>query len=395
MTGMSGSLERKRLLFVVNNDFFFLSHRLRLAQEAQRQGWDVTVAACDNGRADDIAAEGFEYRNLPRLPRLLRIFQPLVTFLAIAAAIVGSRAEVVHLVTIRPIILGGILCKLLRKRFVCALSGLGYAFTDANRATFRRSVAMASYRFIFTAAKCRVIVQNRDDYRFLVQDLGTDAEQVEIIRGVGVDPAAFPVADAGREPATVLFAARLLWDKGLAEFVQAAAAIKRSHSAVRFVVAGDIDWRNPASADVPTVQRWVDEGTIEWLGHVDDVMPLLADAQIVVLPSYREGLPKILLEAGAAALPVVTTDVPGCREVVRNRVNGLLVEVRSCDALAGAISELLDAPELRRRYGNAAREIIQREFHADAINQSVLQVYADLMNDPERPPQAEGVAIRA
>jgi glycosyltransferase involved in cell wall biosynthesis len=381
MGGVSSKLGRsKRLLIVVNNDFFFLSHRLRLAQDARDSGWAVSVLVRDNGSAHKISQFGFHVRKFREMRGGFSPLQPLATFFGIAFALITLRPDVVHLVTIRPIIIGGLICRILRQRFVCALSGLGYAFTDSSRASFHRSIALKSFRFIFSAPGCRVIVQNKDDFQMVVKELGIDAQKVELIRGAGVDPTHYRMERTAPPAPTVLLAARLLWDKGLQEFVDAAKIVRKEWPSARFVVAGDIDNENPASASQDTVRQWVAEGLIEWVGHVPDIRTVLASATVVTLPSYREGLPRILLEAGAAGLPIVTTDVPGCREIVTDGINGLLVPARDASSLAQAILTLLRSEELRERYGQAGRDIVEQEFAYEKVNTRVLKVYEDLLN---------------
>jgi len=181
----------------------------------------------------------------------------------------------------------------------------------------------------------------------------------------------------------VLLAARLLWDKGIAEYIAAARQLLGEGRAIRFLLAGDPDPGNPAAVPEATVRAWADEGVVDWLGHVDDMPGLFATVDIVVLPSYREGLPKGLIEAAACALPLVTTDVPGCREVVADGVDGLLVAVRDAPALAGAIARLQDDPALARRLGDAARIKALARFDESVVIRDTLAVYRELLDSPE------------
>ena len=183
-------------------------------------------------------------------------------------------------------------------------------------------------------------------------------------------------------PLRVLLAARLLWDKGLAEYVEAARRLRGEGRAIEFLLAGDPDPGNPAAVPESTVRGWADEGVLQWLGHVDDMAGLFASVDVVVLPSYREGLPKGLIEAAACALPLVTTDVPGCREVVSDGVDGLLVPVRDAAALAAAIARLHDDPELAARLGKAARAKALAEFDEQIVIARTLAVYRELLPAP-------------
>lgn len=191
----------------------------------------------------------------------------------------------------------------------------------------------------------------------------------------------------------MLLAARMLWDKGIAEFVEAARALKREHRTIRFVLAGMPDAGNPASIERSTIEGWVAEGLVEWRGHVSDMPSLLAQTDVMVLPSYREGLPKSLIEAAACALPLITTDAPGCREVVsRNGEDGLVVPVRDATALANAIRLLDDDRALARRLGLAARDKALREFDEAIVLDKTIGVYRTLAPAPERAPSSLHIA---
>ena len=206
---------------------------------------------------------------------------------------------------------------------------------------------------------------------------------IRLIPGSGVDCSRFlpPAAEtrAAKEPLQVLFAARLLWDKGLAEFIEAARELKAENRALKFLLAGASDPGNPAAVPEETILSWQTEGLVEWLGHVSEMPALLARADMVVLPSYREGLSKSLIEAAACARPLITTDAPGCRQVVTHEVNGLLVPVRDAKALARAIARLQDDPALARRLGQAARQKALTEFDERIVIAQTLTVYSELV----------------
>jgi glycosyltransferase involved in cell wall biosynthesis len=226
-----------------------------------------------------------------------------------------------------------------------------------------------------------LILQNPDDVALFQQARLVWSERVRLIAGSGVDCARFhpPVSARDDESLRVLLPARLLWDKGVAEFVEAARLLRASGRAVTFLLAGDPDPGNPAAVPEMTVREWVAEGTLEWLGHVDDMPALFRSVQVVTLPSYREGLPKGLIEAGASGCALVTTDVPGCREVVRDGEDGLLVPVRDAVALAQALGRLYDEPELRARLASAARATALAAFDERIVIARTLDVYRELV----------------
>ncbi|MBL8482426.1 MAG: glycosyltransferase family 4 protein, partial [Rhodocyclaceae bacterium] len=326
---------KRRLLFVVNVDWYFLSHRLPIALAARQHGYEVHVATGLTAPASAIADHGFvvhplqlergssdpfeAVRLLRELHRLFRALQP----------------DLVHLVTIKPVLLGGIAARLARvPAVVAAVPGLGYVFSARGVvARARRMIVSQLYRRVFGHPNLRVIVQNRDDLELLRQNAGLDPERASLIRGSGVDLSVFvPVAQAPGAP-LVLLAARLLADKGVREFAVAARRL-RAYRGARFVLAGDPDIANPASIPQAELQAWLAEGFLEWWGYRADMPAVLAAASIVVLPSYREGLPKLLAEAAACGRAVITTDVPGCRDAVVAGQTALLVPPRDADALA-------------------------------------------------------------
>jgi len=227
----------------------------------------------------------------------------------------------------------------------------------------------------------RLILQNADDVELFKQARLVEPKHIRLIRGSGVNCAQFSGVSARTpdgERLRVLLACRLLWDKGVDEYVAASRQLREQGRAIDALIAGTSDPGNPAAIPESTVRRWVDEGTLTWLGHVDDMAGLLESVHVVVLPSYREGLPRTLVEAAACGLPLITTDVPGCREVVRDGVDGLLIPVKDSNALARAIQRLQDDPALARQLGDAARIKARTQFDERIVIQRTMDVYAEL-----------------
>jgi len=239
-------------------------------------------------------------------------------------------------------------------------------------------------KLAFRGANSRLIVQNTDDVSFVERSGVIDPRNVRLVPGSGVNCERFaPLSIEHRrpqrpEPLRVLLAARLLWDKGVAEYIAAARSLKGQGRSIDFLLAGEPDEGNPAAVPTETVRRWGEEGLVTRLGHVEDMPDLLRSVDIAVLPSYREGLPKGLLEAAACELPIVTTDAPGCRHVVTDNVEGLVVPCRDSAALAQALARLHDAPELRLRLGANARARVLKEFDEEIINRRVISIYREL-----------------
>jgi glycosyltransferase involved in cell wall biosynthesis len=285
---------------------------------------------------------------------------------------------IVHHVAMKPVLYGSLAARLSGVRGVVnALAGMGWLFTSAGGGArlIKRGVRVAMGGLL---SRGIALVQNPDDAALLAR-LGVPRGNIRRIAGSGVDLARFrPAAEPGSIPVIVL-PARLLWDKGVGEFVEAARILRSRGVNARFVLVGDPDPANPASISAAQVADWVRDGAVEHMGWMDDMPDVFANAYIVCLPSYREGLPKALIEAAAAGRPIVTTDVPGCREVVEDGVQGLCVPPRDANALADALARLIADPALRARMGEAARKRAEMEFGLDAVIAQTLALYKEVV----------------
>ena len=373
-----------RLLFVVNIPRFFVSHRLPLALAAREAGYDVHVATADVDGPDlaTIREHGLPLHPLPLEQHGTRPLSELRTLLAIVRLMRRLRPDLVHLVTIKPVIYGGIAARLTGRRAVlAAMSGLGRAFRDAHGdvRTPARVFVMAM-RFALPRATSHVLLQNEDDLRVL-RDLGiAHADASGVIPGSGVDlerfrPAPRPDGDA---PVTFLYAGRLMRQKGLVDFAEVA---RRLRGRARFVVAGYSEDGSPDAVPIAAVERWADEGIIEWLGSRSDMPTVIAATDVVVLPTvYGEGVPKTLIEAAACGRAIVTTDTPGCRDVCQDGVNGMLIAPGDVDALEGALTELAEDLPRASRMGVEGRRIAEERFGLDRVLQRTLALYSGLLD---------------
>jgi glycosyltransferase involved in cell wall biosynthesis len=369
-------MKKKRLLFLVTEDWYFVSHRLSLALAAKNAGFEVVVATREAKHGDLIRSSGIQIipfelsrrsgNPVSELFRLVKLFQT-------------EKPDIVHLVAMKPVIYGGIAARVTQvPQVVVAIAGLGWLFTSMGLlqglvcSFLRRLMA-----WLLSSKNFKTIVQNPDD-RTVLEKAGVSSKKLEIIKGSGVDvDHFFPIENAPSAPITVMLVARMLRDKGVREFVEAAAILKARFDKVRFVLVGDPDLANPSAIPENTLKEWNGKNGIEWWGRREDISEVLHQAHIACLPSYREGLPKSLIEAAATGLPIVTTDVPGCREVVSDGVNGFLVPPRDPRALAEALAKLIEKPDLRVKMGKLSRERALKEFSTQIVNQKILNIYQE------------------
>ena len=383
-----GGRRRPRLLFVLNADWFFVSHRLALARACIEAGFDVAVCAGETDRRAEIERAGARFIPLSIDRGGTRPVRELLTLAQLARVYRRERPDLVHHVTIKPVLYGSLVARALGIRgIVNAVSGLGYVFIPRadDRVTHRslRRGLWAAYRLALDAPGTRVIFQNEDDRStFLERGLVLSA-RTALIRGSGVDFSKFAPSLLPEGEFVALLPARLLWDKGVGEFVEAASRLKARWPRARFVLLGRIDPGNPAAIGEPQVARWVESGVVEWWGECShDAMPeALERAHVVVLPSYREGLPLALAEAAAVGRACITTDVPGCRDTVEPGLTGWLVPPRDARALELAIEEALgDRGELEAR-GRRGAELARARFGLPAVVEQTLAVYRELLGD--------------
>jgi glycosyltransferase involved in cell wall biosynthesis len=364
----------------VNVDWFFISHRLPIALGAIELGYEVHLVCGDTGRLGELERFGLIVHPLTIVRGEAGIGSSLKTFLEILSLFKHVQPDIVHLVTIKPVLFGGMAARLLGvESVVAAVSGLGFIFVNSGvKARLRRMVVGLLYRLALGKKNLKVIFQNPDDRDRLCSLAGIQKDKTEMIRGSGVDLSKYPETVAPSGVPVVVLVARLLNDKGVMEFVEAAKQLKYQGYHARFCLVGDIDPDNPASLTVDDLASIEASGNVELWGYRTDIPSVLGSATIVALPSYREGLPKVLLEAAACGRAVVTTDVPGCRDAIESGVTGLLVPSRDAAELAKAIALLLDNPARCAAIGLAGRRLAESEFDVSKVVERHLRIYARL-----------------
>ncbi len=372
-----------KLLFILNEPTYFISHRLPIAIAAQKVGYKIHVAAGEQRVLAKIKEARFTYHPLPLSRSGRNLFAELRSLFALYRLMKRIKPDLVHLVTIKPVVYGAIAARLANvPGVVAAVSGLGYAFIDQHlEAKFLRKIIIQLYRFAFKHPNVKIIFQNQDDQQILLQAKALHKAQSVIIRGSGVDLDQYRFTqEPANTPLVVIMAARLLKDKGVIEYIEAAKIVKERGLQVRFMLAGSLDPGNPSSIKQRQLNEWIQQGDIEFIGYQDNIADLFPRVNLVILPSYREGLPRVLAEAAACGRAVVTTDVAGCRGAIIPNKTGFLVKPRDAISLANAIHTLLIDTKLRHAMGLNGRKFAEQTFNITQIVAQHLNVYADIRN---------------
>ncbi len=370
----------KAVLFA-NTDWYLYNFRIAYAEFLKAQGWDVVLMSPDGEYAEKMKELGFRHIAMEFSRKGMNPAAENDTIRRIREVYAAERPDLVHHFTIKCMIYGSLAARQVGiKSIVNSVTGLGFVFLSRKPSVcLLRAVIKRLYKKAFKGTQ--VIFENPDD-RALFIELGLVGESnSHVILGTGIDTDTFvPVRPPDSTPLTIL-PARMLWDKGIGEFVEAATAIREEGIQARFALIGKLDEGNPACVESETLTRWQKEGNVEWWGWQEDIYACISLADIVCLPSYREGLPKILLEAASCGRPIVTTDVPGCREIVMDGVNGLLVQVKSTEALKEALIRLIKDRDLRIRMGEAGREFAVSRFSTEIVNRETYQIYLDSLGE--------------
>lgn len=371
-------MSKKKLFIVVNVDWFFLSHRLELALEAIKKGYDVTIFAIEEDGRQEIESYGLKFIPLSTSRSGTNILQELKVLLFLWRHYKDGKPAIVHHVAVKPVTYGSVAAKLTRiPKVINALSGLGFLFINADQNRFLYRVVQLLFRFGFSNPNTRFILQNKDDIEMIKQLKVIEESQIFLIKGSGVNLEEFAYTEEKLcDKVRILLPARMLWDKGVGEFVKAAELLHQKYAdQAEFILAGPVDLENKSGIEESQLRAWTDLGHIEWIGFQNNMVEVLINSHIIVLPSYREGLPKSLIEACAIGRAIVTTDVPGCREVVQHGVNGLLVPVKDPDSLAAAIEQLILNSDLRKKMGEAGRRLAEDEFSIENVLEKTFQIY--------------------
>ncbi|NLD37452.1 MAG: glycosyltransferase family 4 protein [Desulfatiglans sp.] len=375
-------MRRFKLIFFVTEDWYFYSHRLPLAIAAKDAGYDVSVITHVNKHGELIRQAGIRLIPFDLSRRGMNLVSELSVIKRLIKIYREEMPDILHHVAMKPVIYGSFAARFAGvSNVVNAFAGLGYIFTSTDlKARLLRAVMGLSLRWLINRKKSRLILQNQDDSELLIGKGFINKERVRLIKGSGVDINIYsPTKEPDGAPLVIL-ASRMLWAKGIKEFVEAARYLKSRGVIARFALIGDSDMHNPSSISVDQLSDWDSEGVVEWWGHKSDMPNVISKSNIVCLPSfYGEGIPKVLIEAASCGRAIVTTNTPGCKEIVIDGENGLLVPIRNPEKLADAIGTLIANNGLRKKMGENGRKLVENNFSLKIVIEKTMEVYKELL----------------
>jgi glycosyltransferase involved in cell wall biosynthesis len=371
------------ILFFITEDWYFWSHRLSVARAARDAGFRIIIVTRIHQHRERIEKEGFKLIPINLERRGKNPVKEFLNFLEIIKIYRKQKPDIVHHVAMKPVLYGSLAARITGiSAVINALAGLGVIFiTQGLKGLIIRRLIIVAYRLAFSAKHTIGIFQNPTDLKLFV-DAGVIRRKAGVlIRGSGVDTSRFTHLPEPSDIPTIILASRMLWHKGINMFVDAARQFRKEGIKSRFILVGAPDPENPASIPEQTLRNWNSEGIVEWWDYKENMPEVLRQAHIVTLPTtYGEGVPKILIEAASCGRAMVATDIPGCREIVRHKENGLLIPPHDPKALVDALKLLIEDPELRLKMGAKGREIVLKEFYDEKIVRQTINLYNSIKN---------------
>lgn len=375
-------MKKKNLTYVVNVDWFFISHRLDIAKKAHSEGFLVNVITSftDKNNIEKLQSLGFIVHDLKISRDGLHPFSELKTLIAIFRKLLAVRPDILHLISIKPILYAGISAKFLGiKKVVYSLPGMGHVFTsEKKRFKFIQNMTLFFYKLIMNGKSNKVIIQNNFDRDYLISKKIINKKKIIMIYGSGVDLNIFNSKNKIKtKNINIMMISRLLFEKGVIEYLTAAREIKSLYHDIEFSLIGDFD-DNPGSLKIDDILPFTESGIVNFHGFKKDIHKVLAKASIIVLPSYREGFPKVVMEASASGVPVITTNVPGCKDSIVNGETGMLVPPKDYQAIKDAISSFLEDRNKIEIMGYNARKHAEKYFDINKVINTHLQIYNNI-----------------
>ncbi len=371
----------KKIVYLVSEDWYFCSHRLNLAREAIKSGFSVYLLANINHERQLIEKYGIKIIPLKYLKRSrINLFGEFFSLLEIYIKLNKIKPNILHSVALKPVIYGSLSTLFLKNvKNINALGGLGFIFSSGSlKAKILRPIVLNLLKFICNRKKNILILQNRDDYKFVFRKLKLKQENISLIKGAGVDCNKFKESKNNNQIPVILLASRMIWDKGVKEFFNAAKLIKNKGIKAKFVLVGKPDLENPNSISLKQLNLWNNSRIIQWWGYRSDMIEVFKAVNIVTLPTfYGEGIPKVLIEGMACSKPIVTTDMPGCRDIVQDGKNGILVKPKDFSDLAKALEKLILDPDLCKKMGSKGRALAVENYSQEKIFSKIINLYLD------------------
>ena len=373
-------MKKNKLLYLVNVDWFFISHRLQIALAAKQTDYGVIIVTKDTGKFGFLKEKGFAVSDINLTRSGINPIKEILVIAKVFFIYLFQKPDLVHHVALKSVLYGSIISYILKIPTVNALSGLGYLFTDNQRNGKIRKLVLFILKKVLNNNHSILILQNNDDAEYFIKNNLITKKKLKIIKGSGVNLEEFRFFKEPEDDLIkIVFPARLLIDKGIIEFIEAAKICKSKYVNIEFLLVGDLDTHNPTTIKKKTLDKAIAENFVTWSGFQNDMVKIYNNSHIVVLPSYREGLPKALIEACAVGRPIVTTDVPGCREVVKENYNGFLVPVKNYELLAKAIEKLILDKDLRIKMGKNARILAEENFSIVSVVEKTLKIYDEVL----------------
>ena len=371
----------KKIIFLANIDKFLVSHRLPIAKQLLLDGYDVYIATEFTKYQNKLKRLGFKTYNIKFSRNSLNLFKMFIPFFQIFILLLKIKPSILHLISLKPIIFGGLLTFVSPvKSVVISITGLGSLYLKKNFFYKAREKILNYFlRVIFILPNLNVILQNKSDLKYLIKETGLKKNKSKIIKGSGVDLKKFKYSKLNYKIPTILMASRIIKDKGVIEFIKAASYFKKKKIKAKFYLIGNIDKENPSVVNKKLLDYWTKNKLVNYLQHQQDIEKYIKKCAIVVLPSYREGFPKILMEAAAIGRPVITTNVPGCRDAILKNVTGILIPVKNYIALAKAIERLCKNKKKLKKIGIAARKHAVKNFNVIDIVSQHISIYKKIV----------------
>ncbi len=368
----------KKILYIANVDWFFVSHRINLAEEALNRGYEVHIAAEFINHYEILKKKKFKLHKLPfkRSKSLLSFHNEIISFLKIFYLLLTIKPNIVHLISLKPSLYGGLASFIFNKvKIIISITGTGFVFNSSKKlGSLIQKILIYCFKSIFKKKSVKVIFQNFENINYFKSHGVLFGNEPSLIKGSGIDLDKFTFTKESKNSFNVMMISRLLKDKGVYEFIEAAKILKSLDSKINMILVGDMD-ENPMSISKSELDDWIKKDVIDWWGFREDIPFVMSHSNLICLPSYHEGFPKVLMEAAASARAVITTNVPGCRDALIPNKTGLLVEKGSITELVDAIKFLRENENLRLQMGKNGRELAKNNFDINLVTKKHFEIY--------------------